>query len=104
MIHYERTKEVTDQTARPVGVAMSDGSVRPFNEVLGALTEVSARRGKRKSTVVTWWARSREGKTLRTFPDPLFTLSTGPVWFPPDIDGYTPGDGRWPENRAYPAQ
>ena len=72
-----------------------DAEFRP--EVLGGLTEVSARRGKPKSTVVTWWARSNAGKTLRLFPEPLFTISTGPVWFPPDIDGYTPGDGRWPD-------
>jgi hypothetical protein len=89
---------VSAQEARPVGVAMSDGTVRPFNEALGALTELSIRRGKPKSTVVTWWSRSRGGETKRPFPKPLFTISTGPVWFPPDIDGYTPGDGRWPSD------
>lgn len=84
-------------SARPVGIAMSDGSVRPFNEVLGGIKELSQRIERPKSTVATWWARSRRGETLYEFPKPVATFSVGPLFFLPDIDGYRPGNGRWTE-------
>ena len=82
---------------RPVGVAMSDGSVRPFEEILGGITELSERSGASKGAVASWWSRSRRAETANPFPAPLFRLSVGPIWFVPDIDDYRPGVGRWPQ-------
>lgn len=95
MENHGKASEVNDTDARPVGVAMSDGSVRPFHEVLGGVTELAQRVGRRKSTVATWWARGRKGETKYPFPKPVTTFSVGPLFFLPDIDGYRPGDGRW---------
>jgi hypothetical protein len=89
--------------ARPVGVMMSDGTVRPFDEVLGGVNELAARINRPKSTVATWWARSRRGETKYPFPQPIVTLSVGPLFFPPDVDGYRPGDGS-PVGRVKNAQ
>lgn len=79
---------------RPVGVMMSDGTVRPFEEVLGGVREMAERRGLPKSTVATWWARSREGLTIHPFPQPVFRPSTGPLFYLPDIDTFVPGTSR----------
>jgi hypothetical protein len=76
---------------RPVGVAMSDGTVMPFETALGGVRELSARRGVPKSTVATWWARGRSGLTINEFPKPVFYPSTGPLFYLPDIDGFVPG-------------
>jgi hypothetical protein len=84
--------------ARPVGVAMSDGTVVPFTDALGGITELADRHGSRKGAVASWWSRSRVGETLYSFPEPLFRLSLGPIWYPKDIDGYRPGNGRWAKN------
>lgn len=88
--------------ARPVGVAMSDGTIRPFDEVLGGITELARLRGASKGAVANWWSRSRNGQTVNKFPDPLFRFSLGPVWFPPDILGYKTGNGRWPKDDTRP--
>lgn len=87
-------------TAVPIGLAMSDGTVRPFAGNLGAMPELAARRGLPKSTLDTWLYRSRAGKTIYPFPAPLFALSTGHVWYPPAIDDYRPAHGRWPKTAA----
>lgn len=79
---------------RPVGVAMSDGTVRPFTGTLGGIRELAERHGSTKSAVATWWARSRRGLTIHPFPEPIFRTSMGPVFYVPDIDTYIPGTSR----------
>jgi hypothetical protein len=92
---YERGKVMSSDTeVRPIGVAMSDGSVRPFSEVLGGVRELSERRNLPKSTVATWWARGRAGLTIHPFPKPVFRPSTGPLFFLPDIDSFVPGTSK----------
>lgn len=76
---------------------MSDGSIRPFEEVLAGINELAAEHGPTttKGAVASWWSRSRQGLTKYRFPEPVARLSVGPLWYRPDIRGYRPGDGRW---------
>ena len=86
-------------TPEALGIALSDGTVIPFDR-LANITTLAEMLGVSRIAAQSWWVR-REGNE-NPFPPPLVVLEVGRsrvnLWnkdtFPLD---YRPGRGRWPK-------
>lgn len=58
-------------------------TARPDTSSLLGVSEIAQRLGVKPNTVSQWRLRDIG------FPDPLVTLSMGPVWWAPDIDAWS---------------